>query len=388
MYCITRARLNGRLQAIRAAGDPLTLADLKPAAGDENDGRVLYTAAQKQITAAAAQARALVNADNFHELQAANLNVAAIQRIWQQFPTLLPALTRIAECHRWTKALDYDHGIDRYVNSLTDTGAREASALIIARGAELAAKDDPDAAVSYLLKLFSIAAALDEEPALTTFVVSAAIRNQGVRCIAAILSWRVVRPSTHAKIETVLAQMNVNETLERALKSERVVNLQLSMRYFALARETDAILDFDEDQIAMARRPWTEVKNHLDAVPNRTRFWSGTPALNLLKPAIRKVHIVKDREQAFLRCLRVLNALALRPDRVEVDGARLDLPAEVLVDPFDGKPLRIKSDAAGWLVYSVGENLVDDGGDIIGKDCKDVGLALTRPTSKRGQKSQ
>jgi hypothetical protein len=314
--------------------------------------------------------------------------VVAIEKIWQQYPTLLPSLDRIALCHQWTKGLDYYHGIERYVNSSTDTGAREASALIIARGAQLATRGDPDAAVMYLLKLFSIAAALDGEPGLTNFLTSSALRNQCVRCMAATLSSRPVAPATHAQIEAALARINLNQAIERALKSERVVNLEMSMSNIALARETEAILDFDAEQIAIARRPWREVKPQLAAVPDRTGFWAGTPALNLLKPTIAKVHVIKDRCLALMRSLRVLNALAMHPDNATTDLARLNLPADALLDPFDGKPLRIKSDAAAWIVYSVGENLVDDGGDITEKDCKDVGLALARPMPKDGQKSQ
>jgi hypothetical protein len=389
MYCIKRARLSRRLDAIRAAGDPLTLADLKPSAGADNDGDKVFAAAQKEIVAAAGLVRPLVNTEDFHHLQTANIDVHAIERIWQRFPTLLPTLNRLAECTRWTRSLDYDHGIERYVSSLAATAtAHEASTLMVARALQLAAQGDPDAAVKELLKLFSIAAALDEEPTLTTLLISSHIRNQGVRGIAAILSWRTLGPATNAQIESALAHIDLNQAFERALKSERVVNLQLSMNNIALARETEAILDFDADQIAIARRPWSEVKPRLNGVPNRTGFWSGTPALNLLKPSIAKVHVVKNRGLALIRSLRVLNALAMRPDQTTADLRRLNLPADALVDPFDGKMLRIKSDAAGWLVYSVGENLVDDGGDITGKDCKDVGLALTRPTMNRGQKDQ
>jgi hypothetical protein len=387
MYFIKRAQLNSRLEAIRAAGDPLTLADLKPSGGQENDGRVLFAAAQKVILPAAAKASVLVNTDSFNELQTANIDVAAIGRIWQKSPTLLPTLDRIAGCRRWTKGLDYDHGIERYVSSLSYPGAREVSALIIARAWQLAAQGDADAAAIYLLKLFSIAAALDEEPGLMTFQVSAAVRNQGARCIAGILSWHVLRPSTHAQIENTLAPVDLNKALERALKSERVINLQMSKSNVALARETQAILDFDQNQIALARRPWSEVKVTLDADANRTGFWSGTPALNLQKPAIRKIHVAKDRGLALVRCLRVLNALAMHPEKSTGDPARLDLPADAWVDPFDGNTLHVKATRAGWLIYSVGENLVDDGGDIIGTRCKDVGLALTRPKMKRDPKS-
>lgn len=43
--------------------------------------------------------------------------------------------------------------------------------------------------------------------------------------------------------------------------------------------------------------------------------------------------------------------------------AELGLPDEVGVDPFNGKPMIIKKLPQGWLVYSVGLNLKDDGGN-------------------------
>ena len=43
--------------------------------------------------------------------------------------------------------------------------------------------------------------------------------------------------------------------------------------------------------------------------------------------------------------------------------AELGLPDEAGIDPFNGKPLIIKKFPKGWAVYSVGRNLVDDGGN-------------------------
>jgi hypothetical protein len=44
--------------------------------------------------------------------------------------------------------------------------------------------------------------------------------------------------------------------------------------------------------------------------------------------------------------------------------AELGLPIETTTDPFTGERLHIKKTPRGWLVYSVGENLQDDGGKI------------------------
>ena len=48
--------------------------------------------------------------------------------------------------------------------------------------------------------------------------------------------------------------------------------------------------------------------------------------------------------------------LSDRDLRAEIDAGRL------AVDPFDDKPLRVRRTPSGPIVYSVDENLKDDGG--------------------------
>ena len=52
------------------------------------------------------------------------------------------------------------------------------------------------------------------------------------------------------------------------------------------------------------------------------------------------------------------------------------LPADATIDPFNGAPLHLAKLSEGWLIYSVGANLKDDGGDLVDK--KDVGLGPRR----------
>jgi len=61
------------------------------------------------------------------------------------------------------------------------------------------------------------------------------------------------------------------------------------------------------------------------------------------------------------RCLRIVNAMAKRDDFGAAIEA-LGLPAESLIDPFDGKRLRVRETKHGPVVYSIGHDLVDDGG--------------------------
>jgi hypothetical protein len=71
------------------------------------------------------------------------------------------------------------------------------------------------------------------------------------------------------------------------------------------------------------------------------------------------------RSLAMARCLRVLLALAEYRQKFGKEAEtieQLSLPREVTIDPASGKPLKMKKQGTGWLVYSIGPNGVDDGG--------------------------
>ena len=87
-----------------------------------------------------------------------------------------------------------------------------------------------------------------------------------------------------------------------------------------------------------------------------------------------------ERTRAMSRSLRVLNAIQARVpsggDQVP-NLADLGLPEQATIDPYNGQPLHVKKLPEGWMVYSVGHNLVDDGG--IPDYKNDVGARADQP---------
>lgn len=75
---------------------------------------------------------------------------------------------------------------------------------------------------------------------------------------------------------------------------------------------------------------------------------------------------------ATIRTTRV--GLLVEQYRLEKGERPALLPATTLTDPFTGQPLRYKRLAKGYVVYSVGEDGADDGGD----EKKDVCFTVTR----------
>ncbi len=87
-----------------------------------------------------------------------------------------------------------------------------------------------------------------------------------------------------------------------------------------------------------------------------------------LLPSLSRATLLGERAQAEMALLRT--AVALRIRMLENDGAipsslaELDgkLPREVMVDPFGGAQLVYRVTENGWRLYSLGPNLIDDGG--------------------------
>ena len=72
-----------------------------------------------------------------------------------------------------------------------------------------------------------------------------------------------------------------------------------------------------------------------------------------------------------------------RPGSNEIPKlTELGLPAETTTDPFNGEPLHVKKLPQGWLVYSVGPNVQDDGGKVDDPNNGDVGVGPPLPMTK------
>jgi hypothetical protein len=133
-------------------------------------------------------------------------------------------------------------------------------------------------------------------------------------------------------------------------------------------REHPRMLELFTERIAAADLP---VHEQLDADRRLADALRDLPPeaqlTRLLIPAVDKVTTAARRMHANVRCVAVLLAAErYRRANGKWPEKLTDLVpkyfAAVPLDPFDGKPLRSKRLAYGVVVYSVGEDGVDDGG--------------------------
>jgi hypothetical protein len=92
----------------------------------------------------------------------------------------------------------------------------------------------------------------------------------------------------------------------------------------------------------------------------------------LMMPASTSAMLKQAKCVALLRVARA----ALAIERYRLATARLPdtLPDSTPLDPYTGQPLRYKQLAKGYVVYSVGEDGKDDGGD----EKKDITFTVER----------
>jgi hypothetical protein len=243
----------------------------------------------------------------------------------------------------------------------------------------------PEDALQTCLTMFRLARLLDHNPLLMGYLVCLAERSLTLRAANLVLRAGPLPESDYAALEQELALQDLVEPYRLSLRSDRAYGLQfiseLSSRDFMapvirlmplFKNDFCDYLDIMEKSIQDASRPYAQWKSDMDSPALEE---SVGPTTRGMFPVLRVVHDAMTRVQAQLRALRVLNALLQREQAGgtgEPALTDLGLPADVVTDPFNGEPLHIKKLPAGWLIYSVGQNLEDDGGDLT--DYLDVGL--------------
>lgn len=112
----------------------------------------------------------------------------------------------------------------------------------------------------------------------------------------------------------------------------------------------------------------------------------------ILIPSLTRSTTLHSRSLALLRCTRV--ALASEEYRLatgkfpsSIEEILPKFLSAILQDPFDGQPLRILNHDEGIVIYSIGEDMRDDGGQLERKYRKekgwDTGFRLVYPKHRR-----
>jgi hypothetical protein len=234
---------------------------------------------------------------------------------------------------------------------------------------------------------FQLARHVDREPSLIAHLVAIAVRRTGVLTSNRALRSGPVADSARDALDAELARHDLAESHRKALISERAFGLS-SLNDMNMGRLWPArgfwnnaviyYLDVMDNQLALASQPYDKVlQARTTAISKPVTPWA--ILADHVLPAIHAAREATERSLAMMRCLRILNAATrLEQQGVEATGlVDLKLPEDAVIDPFTGKPLLMKKSPEGWMIYSVGKDLKDDGGQVV--DLTDFGLGPVPP---------
>jgi hypothetical protein len=149
--------------------------------------------------------------------------------------------------------------------------------------------------------------------------------------------------------------------------------LAVALQFGAFSRHNQAVaLEMMNDAVEIAKRPTHEQNELWERWSNARRSPGGLAALKdamvrLVAPAGENLAKAYQRSRALLRAGQLMAAcerFRIADGRWPNDQGEL-IPVylpHALLDPYDGKPLRIKRITGGLAVYALGEDQKDDGG--------------------------
>lgn len=398
----TEARLNVMRRTVRAAGDPASIGDLKPApipaaqnaaAQIAGLGADLKTFGHDHIVflERTPLGEAYDKREDRGSLPTAEQS-AAMRAILLKNAAMGEGISRAAACDKWASVGDFsvDHKtfIDQLLTRIQDfRGVMRYAAWEIAVLAQEGKRDD---AVRRGVDMLKLSRLEQSEPTLVSYLVAIAVRGVAIDGIVKTLASGPVSPETRGALDAELARCDDPHQFAAILRLERGIafdaldemapqganRVLLAMFGWSMKRLYVDSFESMGDVIQLADGPWADFRQQvLPWGHGKAQTGHGVLA-DLLAPAIAAAAAAQDRDITLVRSLRVLNALqayAAEHGREASGLADLALPAEATTDSYSGKPLMLKRTDGAWTVYGVGKNGVDDGGKL-DDEMTDVGL--------------
>jgi hypothetical protein len=252
----------------------------------------------------------------------------------------------------------------------------------------LASEGRRDDAVRSTVVLLKLTSHFERNPTIVSYLIALACRGMALESANAAMQSGPVSKDARNELDAELGLQEPMPGYVWALKSERAFGIDQidallggkSMVFFpgGAKYEKSECLDMMQDGITAASQDFANHDDTKYAPTHRQGIWNGGGRLAQMSFAsLQAGYQATKRTQALIRCLRVLNALqryaAAGTDNVP-KLSDLGLPPATTIDPFTGAPLRVKKMPQGWLVYSVGKNMQDDGGKIEDLEKGDVGV--------------
>ncbi len=387
----TDQRLESQLAALRAAGEPLSWSELaaKPIPPEKN-AAVLLRRAESDLEAIFKELGPIWDRPDRFDRPLSAEEQKSVNAAFDAYPKVMPLLEQAAACEEYDREVDYA----AMASDMERTSKHRVVARVLyVRVYYLLSKKQYEEALRDSILLMRLTRHFEREPMMVGYLVAVACKGMAQQAAHDVLQAGPVSKELRKELDAELARQDNLDGYRWAMQTERIYGLQ---QYAAIpARNVwpiRAMWNYDESKYlwAMDESLKSVSLSYADVNATRQRMAAGLQSrfCNLAKlvfPALQAACDAALRTRAQARCLRVINALQahVAPGSDTVPKlAELGLPAEATTDPFTGKPLVVKKLPVGWLVYSVGEDLEDNGGDIDSSRSKPKDYGFGPPAAK------
>jgi len=252
---------------------------------------------------------------------------------------------------------------------------RDACRLVVAQAQLLCSEGRLPEALEWWEVSLRMADHVAFEPTLIGQLVSYAVRGVTLRSVQRFLSEAQLTPAQTEQFAHYLGQINLYDELARAMSGERAFGLDnyRHLRRGALVAPLGAFdqlvyLKYMQRAVALAALPYPQARGGYQAlVEERKRCPNKYTLASMTVPALGRCAVKRDEVLAEINLCRIVLALkAYKYEHGAYPGTLAELQKTLdwtlPEDPFSGKGFVYRRQGAGFKLYSIGENLKDDGG--------------------------
>jgi hypothetical protein len=296
--------------------------------------------------------------------------------------------------------VDFSPGIATLLPHAQDL--RQAVRLMLLDAHVSAHSGNHSQALEDIQAIFACSDALRLEPLLISQLVRIANHQVGVEAVQRLMPHCNWSESELESLQMAIGAADFKDGIRTAFYGERAIFFttmdSFTLGPFRQSNNLEAIRFF-EGYINSLSQPWpvaldrhNELKNELTELGRDNFTKIRLMGVLLLLPAMDAVGIAGARATARQRCANAAIATQRHqlkhgdwPDSLanveqQFFGSSAQ-QAEQLIDPFNGEPLRYKVEETRVMIYSVGENKQDDGGEFNVDDPQqllDIGFSLKK----------
>jgi hypothetical protein len=265
-----------------------------------------------------------------------------------------------------------------------------------------AVRDEADKALDSLAAMFAASDALSHQHTMVEHLVRLATLGSALSQTQLVLIELQLTDAQLARLQQQLAATELQATFTRSLIGERALSYQSLQETGAIMLSDDcksylevmtSMIDFSSQPPFVGRQRWQTLVDGYKGLPP-----AGLPPpksanvfIALALPSLTASFDAYATASAYRDALLV----AIAADRHRLKTGRFpsqlseltpDYLASVPHDPFDGQPLRFRAEGNDILVYSIGRDGKDDGGQNSPAKSSEPDIVVRVPANKANSK--